>query len=325
MLFRSAVVQTFTVGLRRRLDEPPETMLAMAMGEVIHRIGELSGLVLVPFKPDTSLEGSRFIIPVRGDKKKLLEMAERNAIYFRLEQKKRLAGKTPADRTGKNLERLKNDLHMSQLPRHIECFDNSNIQGTSPVAACVVFRNGKPARSEYRHFNIKDVTGPDDFASMEEVVFRRYKRALEENRPLPDLIVVDGGKGQLSSAMESIEKLGIASKVAVIGIAKRLEEIYFPHDSVPLYIDKNSVSLKIIQNIRNEAHRFGISFHRLKRSKEMLRSEFDNIAGIGPGTVKKLLEVFKSPDGVSRATLEELTAIVGTSKATLVFNHFQKS
>jgi excinuclease ABC subunit C len=320
-----AVVQTFTVGLRRRLDEPPETMLAMAMGEVIHRIGQLSRLVLVPFKPDTTLAGLRFVIPVRGDKKKLLEMAERNAIYFRLEQKKRLAGKTPADRTGKNLERLKNDLHMSQLPRHIECFDNSNIQGTSPVAACVVFRNGKPARSEYRHFNIKDVTGPDDYASMEEVVFRRYKRTLEENRPLPDLIVVDGGKGQLSSAMESIEKLGIASKVAVIGIAKRLEEIYFPHDSVPLYIDKNSVSLKIIQNIRNEAHRFGINFHRLKRSKEMLRSEFDNIAGVGPGTVKKLLETFKSPDGVSSATLAELTSIVGTSKAILVFNHFRKS
>jgi excinuclease ABC subunit C len=320
-----AIVQTFTVGLRRRLDEPAETMLAIAMGEVIHRIGNLSQLVLVPFRPDTALDTSRFVVPLRGDKKKLLEMAERNAIYFRLEQKKRLAGKTPADRTGKNLERLKNDLHMSQLPRHIECFDNSNIQGTSPVAACVVFRNGKPARSEYRHFNIKDVTGPDDYASMEEVVFRRYSRALEENRPLPDLIVVDGGKGQLSSAMESIEKLGIASRVAVIGIAKRLEEIYFPHDSVPLYIDKNSVSLKIIQNIRNEAHRFGINFHRLKRSKEMLRSEFDNIAGIGPGTVKKLLEVFKSPDGVSNATLEELAAIVGTSKATLVFNHFRKA
>ncbi len=317
-----AVVQTFTIGLKKRLEESNESMLSIAAGEVMHRLGPLYHNVLVPFLPDIEPEGLHFSVPVRGDKKKLLEMAERNAIYFRLEQKKRLAGKTTADRTGKNLERLKNDLHMSQLPRHIECFDNSNIQGTSPVAACVVFRNGKPARSEYRHFNIKDVSGPDDYASMEEVVFRRYRRMLDENKQLPDLVVIDGGKGQLSSAMSMFKRLGIDGKVSVIGIAKRLEEIYFPGDSVPLYIDKNSISLKIIQQIRNEAHRFGISFHRLKRSNQMLRSEFDNIPGIGPSTVKKLLVVFKSIESVSKASPEELTSVVGISKATVVYNHF---
>ena len=318
-----AVVQTFTIGLKRRLEESVESMLSIAVGEVIHRIGDLYHDVLVPFQPDISLEKTRFSIPARGDKKKLLEMAERNAIYFRLEQKKRLAGKTVADRTGKNLERLKNDLHMSQTPKHIECFDNSNIQGTNPVAACVVFRNGKPARSEYRHFNIKDVTGPDDYASMEEVVFRRYRRMLDENKSLPDLVVIDGGKGQLSSAMSIFKKLGIDGKVSVIGIAKRLEEIYFPGDSVPLYIDKNSISLKIIQQIRNEAHRFGISFHRLKRSNDMLRSEFDNIPGIGPSTVKKLLETFKSIDVVEKASFDELSGVVGKSKAKLVADYFK--
>lgn len=318
-----AVVQTFTIGLKRRLEESNESILSIAAGEVIHRIGDLYHDVIVPFMPDIVLTGTRFSVPARGDKRKLLEMAERNAIYFRLEQKKRLAGKTIADRTGKNLERLRNDLHMSQQPKHIECFDNSNIQGTNPVAACVVFRNGKPARSEYRHFNIKDVSGPDDFASMEEVVFRRYRRMLDENKSLPDLVVIDGGKGQLSSAMSIFKKLGIDGKVSVIGIAKRLEEIYFPGDSVPLYIDKNSISLKIIQQIRNEAHRFGISFHRLKRSNDMLRSEFDNIPGIGPSTVKKLLETFKSIDVVEKASIDELSAVIGKSKAKLVGDYFK--
>jgi len=320
---QGAVVQTFTIGLKKRIEESKEAMLAIGIGEVIHRIGELSPDVLVPFLPDFESVKPRFSIPARGDKKKLLEMAERNAIYFRLEQKKRLAGKSPADRTGKNLERLKNDLHMSQTPKHIECFDNSNIQGTNPVAACVVFRNAKPARSEYRHFNIKDVTGPNDYASMEEVVYRRYRRIIEEKGSLPDLVVIDGGKGQLSSAMESFRRLGIEGKVAVIGIAKRLEEIYFPGDSVPLYIDKNSISLKIIQNIRNEAHRFGISFHRLKRSNDMLRSVFDNIPGIGPATVKKLLEKYKSADAVAKLSFSELAEVIGESKAKVVSAHFQ--
>jgi excinuclease ABC subunit C len=318
-----AVVQTFTIGFKRRMEEDSQTLLDLGIGEVVHRVGELTRNVIVPFHPGVSFPDTRFSIPVRGDKKKLLEMAERNAIYFRIEQKKRLAGKTIADRTGKNLERLKNDLHMSKIPRHIECFDNSNIQGTNPVAACVVFRNGKPARSEYRHYNIKEVTGPDDYASMEEVVFRRYRRLLEEKKDLPDLVVIDGGKGQLSSAIQSLARLGIQDRVAVIGIAKRLEEIYFPGDSVPLYIDKNSVSLKIIQQIRNEAHRFGINLHRLKRSKEMLRSDFDNIKGIGPGTVKVLLSEFRSPEIVAGKTEEELSQIIGRAKAKLISDYFR--
>ena len=319
-----AVVQTFTMGLKRQLEESPETMLSLAMGEVITRLGPVAREVIVPFRPELVYEATRYSVPSRGDKKKLLEMAERNAIYFRLEQKKRLAGKTQADRTGKNLERLKNDLHMSQLPRHIECFDNSNIQGTNAVAACVVFRNGRPARSEYRHFNIREVTGPDDYASMAEVVYRRYKRMLGEDKQLPDLIVIDGGKGQLSSAMASIDRLGVRDKIAVIGIAKRLEEIYFPGDSVPLYIDKNSVSLKIIQHIRNEAHRFGINFHRQKRSKEMLQSEFDSIQGVGPITVKKLLEKFGSPAAVAEASEDELAVVAGSARAGVIFRHFRK-
>jgi excinuclease ABC subunit C len=318
------IVQTFTLGLKRHLEETPGTMLSMAMGEVINRIGSLSDEIIVPFKPDLKGAGMKFTVPSRGDKKKLLEMAERNAIYYRLEQKKKLAGRTNADRTGKNLERLKSDLHMSQLPRHIECFDNSNIQGTSPVASCVVFRNGKPARSEYRHFNIKGVSGPDDYASMEEVVFRRYHRLLEEEKPLPDLIVIDGGKGQLSSAMASIDNLNLRNRIAVIGIAKRLEEIYFPGDSVPLYIDKNSVSLKIIQHIRNEAHRFGVSFHRLKRSDAMLKSEFDVIKGIGPGTVKKLLVKFGSLAAIAMADTNDIAMVVGSAKAALITAYFSE-
>lgn len=316
-----AVVQTFTIGLKRHLEEPPDAMLSLAVGEIINRIGQLSEEIIVPFRPDMLTTGRKITVPSRGDKKKLLEMAERNAIYFRLEQKKKLAGRTNEDRTGKNLERLKSDLHMSRLPRLIECFDNSNIQGSSPVASCVVFRNGKPARSEYRHFNIKGVTGPDDYASMEEVVFRRYRRMLEEEKPLPDLIVIDGGKGQLSSAMASIDSLGLRNRIAVIGIAKRLEEIYFPGDSVPLYIDKNSVSLKIIQHIRNEAHRFGISFHRLKRSGEMLKSEFDTIPGIGPQSVSKLLKKFGSLAAVAEAEIEDIADAIGTSRAKVVYDY----
>jgi excinuclease ABC subunit C len=318
-----AVVQTFTISLKRQLDETADIMLSMAVGEIIDRTGFLSPKVIVPFQPDLLHERSKFLVPRKGDMKKLLEMAERNAVWFRLEQKKRIAGKTHVDRTAKNLERLRNDLHMSKPPRHIECFDNSNIQGINPVASCVVFRNGKPARSEYRHFNIRSVSGPDDYASMEEVVFRRYKRILEEGKSLPDLIIIDGGKGQLSSAMESLGKLGIASAVQVIGIAKRLEEIYFPGDSVPLFIDKNSISLKIIQHIRNEAHRFGINFHRLKRSGDMVRSEFDSIQGIGKATAEKLLIAFGSPETVAGASIEELEAVIGKSRAAIVRNHFR--
>jgi excinuclease ABC subunit C len=320
-----AVVQTFTMGLKRQLDENREMMLSLAVGEIVNRTGPLSPVALVPFIPDFYPETVRFTVPLKGDKKKLLEMAERNAIWFRLEQKKRVEGKSAADRTDKNLERLKNDLHMSQLPRHVECFDNSNIQGTCPVASCVVFRNGKPSRSEYRHYNIRSVSGPDDYASMAEVVFRRYKRILEEGGSLPDLIVIDGGKGQLSSAVDSLSQLGIVDRLAIIGIAKRLEEIYFPGDPVPLYIDKNAVSLKIIQNIRNEAHRFGISFHRLKRSKSMIHSELERISGLGEKTITRLYRRFGSVQAIKTASEEEIATEIGKAKAKAIKKYFRET
>ncbi len=256
----------------------------------------------MPFRPDILLENVKYTVPKMGEKIKLLELAERNAIYYKLEQKKKKMEHKPAQRTGKNLEKLKNDLHMSDIPVHIECFDNSNIMGTNPVAACVVFRNGRPSKKDYRHFNIKTVTGPDDFSSMEEIVFRRYRRALDESTGLPQLVIIDGGKGQLSSAMKSITMLGLREKITVIGIAKKLEEIYFPGDSVPIYLDKNSVSLKIIQQLRNEAHRFGINFHREKRSTDMLRSGLDEIKGIGPKTKEILLNHFGSVDRIKSAS-----------------------
>jgi len=323
-IIEGAVVQTFTVGLKRRLDEERERVLSLAVGEIINRFGKLSAVAIVPFMPDFTTESVRFHVPVRGDKKKLLEMAARNALLFRLEQKKKAESKTAVERTGKSLEQLRSDLRMSRLPRHIECFDNSNIQGTSAVASCVVFRNGKPSRSEYRHFNIKSVSGSDDYASMAEVVLRRYRRILEEGNNLPDLIVIDGGKGQLSSALESLIKLGVRDRVSIVGIAKRLEEIYFPGDPVPLYIDKNSVSLKIIQNIRNEAHRFGISFHRLKRSKEMIRSELESIPGIGEKTATMLLRKFGSVQAIIDAPREAIEEIAGKTRAEAIMKHFSR-
>jgi excinuclease ABC subunit C len=252
-----------------------------------------------------------------------LELAERNAIYYKLEQKKKRLEHSPQVRTGKNLERLKNDLHMSEMPVHIECFDNSNIMGTIPVAACVVFRNARPSKNEYRHFNIKTVTGADDFLSMEEVVYRRYKRIIEEKQHLPQLIVIDGGKGQLSSAMKSIDKLGLREKVTVIGIAKKLEEIYFPGDSVPIYLDKNTISLKIIQHLRNEAHRFGINFHRNKRSTEMIKSDLDQIKGIGPKTKEILLKHFGSADKIKESSQTRLKEVVGNNKAAIIVKYFK--
>jgi len=279
----------------------------------------------VSFKPDILLDKVKYTVPKAGEKLKLIELSERNAIYYKLEQKKKRADLVkPQERTGKNLEKLKNDLHMSEIPVHIECFDNSNIMGTNPVAACVVFRNGKPSRKDYRHFNIKTVTGPDDFGSMEEIVYRRYKRILSEQTSLPQLVIIDGGKGQLSSAMKSIVRLGLKEKLTVIGIAKKLEEIYFPGDSVPIYIDKNSVSLKIIQQLRNEAHRFGISFHRDKRSSAMIKSDLDDIDGIGPKTKEILLREFGSLEKIRKLPEESLEKLVGSSKTRLLLEYFRK-
>jgi excinuclease ABC subunit C len=317
-----AVIQAYTLEIKIRIDEEKESILGIAITEIRQRLVSDSSEIILPFKPDILIDKVKYTVPQAGEKLKLLELAERNAIYYKLEQKKKRLEHSPQVRTGKNLEKLKNDLHMPDLPVHIECFDNSNIMGTNPVAACVVFKNAKPSKNDYRHFNIKTVTGPDDFSSMEEIVYRRYKRMIEEERSLPQLVIIDGGKGQLSSAMKSIDKLGLRQKITVIGIAKKLEEIYFPGDSVPIYLDKNTISLKIIQQLRNEAHRFGINFHRDKRSADMIKSDLDQINGIGPKTKEVLLKHFGSVEKVRNSSREELENIIGPAKTAVLLEYF---
>jgi len=321
---QGAVIQAYTLEIKIRIDEEKESILGIAITEIRQRLSSDSPEIILPFKPDILIDKVRYTVPQAGEKLKLLELAERNAIYYKLEQKKKRLEHSPQIRTGKNLEKLKNDLHMPDLPVHIECFDNSNIMGTNPVAACVVFKNAKPSKSDYRHFNIKTVTGADDFSSMEEIVYRRYKRMIEEKQSLPQLVIVDGGKGQLSSAMKSMDKLGLRQKITVIGIAKKLEEIYFPGDSVPIYLDKNTISLKIIQQLRNEAHRFGINFHRDKRSAEMIKSDLDQIKGIGPKTKEILLKHFGSVEKIKNSSDEELEKLVGSSKTAILAKYFNK-
>jgi excinuclease ABC subunit C len=320
---QGAVIQALTIELKMRIDEDRESILGFAITEIRQRLSSDSREIILPFKPDLLIDNIKYTVPKLGEKQKLLELAERNAIYYKLEQKKKRMEHKPQERTGKNLEKLKNDLHMSEIPVHIECFDNSNIMGTNPVAACVVFRKGRPSKNEYRHFNIKTVRGPDDFSSMEEIVFRRYKRALDEGTDLPQLVIIDGGKGQLSSAMKSITLLGLREKITMIGIAKKLEEIYFPGDSVPIYLDKNSISLKIIQQLRNEAHRFGINFHRGKRSSEMIQSDLDLIKGVGPKTKDILLTHFESVGKIRNASVEELEKLIGPSKTAVLTEYFR--
>lgn len=312
-IIKGAVVQTHTIELRKRIEENNNELMSMAITELRERHSSTAKEIILGIIPDIKIENVKYTVPRQGDKKKLLELSERNARVYKLNQKRGRI-KAPEDRTRQNLEKLKSDLHLPSLPVHIECFDNSNIQGSNPVAACVVFKNGKPLKKEYRHYNIKTVKGPDDFRSMEEVVFRRYRRMLDEDSSLPDLVIIDGGKGQLNAAVKSLENLGIRGKVPVIGIAKKLEEIYFPGDSVPLYIDKNSVSLKIIQNLRNEAHRFGISFHRDKRSKEMTRSSLDGIKGIGPKTKDLLIKKFGSIEKIKSTPQEDIEKLIGKRK-----------
>lgn len=313
-----AIVQSWSVELKMRMEEEKESLLSTAVTEIRQRVSSDSPEIIVPFMPDIQLDRVRYSVPQRGDRFKLLELANRNAVFFRLDRQKRTAERSKESRTEKNLEKMKKDLHMPLIPNHIECFDNSNIQGESAVAACVVFRNGRPSNREYRHFNIKTITGPDDFASMEEVIYRRYRRMLDEEKQLPQLVVIDGGKGQLSSAVKSLEALGIRGKVTVIGIAKKLEEIYFPGDSVPLYLDKNSITLKIIQHLRNEAHRFGINFHRGKRSSKMNSSVLDEIPGIGEKTKELLLKKFGSVKKLAEASPGDLEKVVGAKKAAIL-------
>ncbi|WP_372774525.1 excinuclease ABC subunit UvrC [Mangrovibacterium sp.] len=320
-VINGAIVQTYTTEIKKALDESPEELLEYAIVDIRQKIFSNAKELLVPFKTDISLDGVTFKVPMIGDKKKLMDLSIRNAKYFRLEKEKQFALSKPAQSTNRILETMKKDLQLKELPVQIECFDNSNLQGTNPVAACVVFKNGKPAKKEYRHFNIKTVDGPNDFASMEEIIYRRYKRQVEEEKQLPQLIIIDGGKGQLGAALNALEKLSLRGKIPIIGIAKKLEEIFFPGDSVPLYLDKNSETLKIIQQARDEAHRFGITFHRQKRSKNFIQSELDNIPGIGEKTVQHLLRKFKSLENLKKQTYDTVSAEIGDSRATKIFNH----
>ena len=322
---KGAVIQVFTLSMKSVVAEEKESLLSFAITEIRKRVSSDSPEIIVPFRPDMSLEGIKYTVPRKGDKLRLLELAEKNALYFKLEQKKRKEAVKPKDRTSQNLEKMKADFQLADLPVHIECFDNSNIMGSYPVAACVVFRNGKPSKKEYRHLNIKSVDGPNDFASMEEVFYRRYKRLTEEKRTLPQLIIVDGGKGQLSSAVKSLARLGLENRVAVVGIAERLEEIFFPNDPVPLYLDKNSVSLKIVQQLRDEAHRFGITFHRNKRSAGMVGSELDNIKGIGPKSKELLLSNLGSVAIIRKTPVEKITKLIGPKKSALLSDYFKNN
>lgn len=321
---RGAVVRSLTLRYRRRLDESPAQMLAYAMEEIRQRFSLTYSEVVVPLLPDIEDSGITFTIPQRGDKAKLLEVSTRNARQSKIDALKQMEKTDPEQRTDRILERMKRDFRLSELPRHVECFDNSNIQGTNPVASCVVFRDAKPSKRDYRHFNIKTVVGPDDFASMKEVLTRRYTRMMQEGESLPQLIVVDGGKGQLSAAVEALEDMGLRGVIAVVGIAKRLEEIYFPGDSVPLYIDKNSESLRVVQHLRDEAHRFGITHHRNRRSKGQIVSELDSVKGIGPKTAQLLLTAFKSVKRLKEASVEEIAKVAGPAKAKIISEYFNR-
>lgn len=320
-LSHGSIIRSHTMEIKKKLEETDQELLQLAIVEIRQRFNSLSKEVYLPFS--VVLEDHlKVTVPKLGDKKKILELSERNAKFFRQDRFKQIKIIDPDRHTNRIMAQMKSDLRLSQEPRHIECFDNSNIQGSNPVAACVVFKDGKPSKKDYRHYNIKTVAGPDDFASMEEVVYRRYRRLLEEREPLPQLIVIDGGKGQLSSALKSLEVLGLRGQIAIVGIAKRLEEIYFPDDPIPLYLDKKSESLRIIQQLRNEAHRFGITFHRNKRSKAAITSELEGIKGIGKKTLEELLKKYKSVKRIKEASLKELTETIGGSKAKKIYDSF---
>lgn len=316
---RGAVVKSVTLEYRKRLDETRAEMLGYAMNEVAGQFGVVYDEVIVAEAPDVEMEGVRFTIPQRGDKAKLLDVSVRNARQHHIDKIKTAEKRDPSVRTDRVLERIKSDFHLTELPRHIECFDNSNIQGTNPVASCVVFRDARPSKKDYRHFNIRTVEGPDDFASMKEVLTRRYTRLVNEGKGLPQLIVVDGGKGQLSAAVEALDDMGLRGTIAVVGIAKRLEEIYFPGDSIPLYIDKNSETLRVVQQLRDEAHRFGITHHRNRRSKGQTVSALDGIKGIGEKTRTALLTQFKSIKRLREADLDTIADLIGPAKASIVY------
>ncbi len=317
-----SIIRSHTMEIKKKLDESDEELLELAIIELRERFQLLSRELIVPFKIDLG-EHLKITVPQLGDKKHILDLSIRNAKFYRIEQLKQLQIVDPDRHTNRIMAQMQKDLRLPVEPRHIECFDNSNIQGTNPVAACVVFKDGKASKKDYRHFNIKTVEGPDDFASMTEVVYRRYKRLLEEKEPLPQLIIIDGGKGQLSAALKSIDDLGLRGKITIIGIAKRLEELFYPGDSVPLYLDKRSETLKVIQQLRDEAHRFGITHHRDRRSKEALNSSIESIPGIGEKTMLTLIQHFKSVKRLKLATQKEISDLVGMSKAKKITDFYK--
>jgi excinuclease ABC subunit C len=315
-----AIVHAYTTEVRKKLDESREEILGYVLPELLERFESNTREIVTDEALDLGLENIVITVPQRGDKKELVALSKRNTLYYKQERQKQEKIKDPERHSKRIMEQVKQDFRLKELPEHMECFDNSNFQGTNAVSACVVFRNGKPSKKDYRHFNVKTVEGPDDFATMEEVVYRRYNRLLEEGQTLPQLIIIDGGKGQLGAALNALEKLNLRGKVAICGIAKRLEEIFFPGESLPLYIDKRSESLKVIQHMRNEAHRFGITHHRNKRSKNSLTSALLDIPGIGPKTQQELMNAFKTVSAIQSASFEELAKVIGEAKAKLVKN-----
>ena len=322
-IHNGAIIHAYTAEVKKKLNETREEVLSFVLPELRSRFSSVSKEVLLDAKLDLKLEGINFFVPQKGDKKHLVDLSLRNAKFYRLEKQKQEKIIDPERHSNRIMEQIKTDFRLLDLPIHMECFDNSNIQGTNPVSACVVFKNAKPSKKDYRHFNVKTVIGPDDFASMEEAVYRRYKRMVEEGQTLPQLIIIDGGKGQLSAALKALEQLGLRGKMAIVGIAKRLEEIYFPGDSLPIYLDKRSESLKVIQFMRNEAHRFGITHHRNKRSKAAITSELVSITGIGSKTQELLMKTFKTVSAIRVADVEDLAKVVGNAKAKVIRDYFE--
>ncbi|WP_285010535.1 excinuclease ABC subunit UvrC [Pedobacter faecalis] len=323
-VMNGSIIQTQTIEIKKRLDETDEELLTLAITEFRNKFHSTSKEIIVPFEITLMDEGLKFTVPKLGEKKKLLELSEKNVLFFKKEKLNQYEKLNPDLRTDRILSQMQKDLRLTQLPRHIECFDNSNFQGKYPVSAIVVFKDAKPSKKDYRHFNVKTVEGPNDFATMEEAVYRRYRRMLDEGESLPQLIIIDGGKGQLSSAMTSLKKLEIDRKVTVIGIAKRLEELFYPGDSYPLYLDKKSETLKVIQQLRDEAHRFGITFHRKKRDQGTLKTELEQIGGIGKTTADKLLRHFKSVKRIKNASEAELSAVLNKSQVQTLLNYFKQ-
>ncbi len=322
-VMNGTVIQTQTLEIKKRLDESDEELLSIAITEFRSRFDSNSKEIIIPFELEIPNSGIKFTVPKLGEKKKLLELSQKNVAYFKREKLDQYEKLNPGLRTDRLLAQMMKDLRLNQLPKHIECFDNSNFQGKFPVSAIVVFKNARPSKKDYRHFNVKTVEGPDDFATMEEAVFRRYKRLLDEEQSLPQLIVIDGGKGQLSSAIKSLKLLGIDKQVTIIGIAKRLEEIYYPGDQYPLYLDKKSETLKIIQQLRDEAHRFGITFHRKKRNNATLASELESIPGVGKASAEKLLRHFRSVKKIKEASESELLEVLNKSQTAALLDYFK--